>query len=67
MFLGKPKRINLELMGAAGNMKNKIKSFTHCVRSKRLDKAHGSCSGMWRGVSQQQRQMGMSEAMPFWA
>ena len=36
MFLGKPKLINLQLMGAAGTMKNKMKSFTHCVCSKRL-------------------------------
>lgn len=51
MFLGKPQIISLQLLGAAGNMKSKMKSFTHCVCSKRLHKAHGSCCGMGRGVS----------------
>ena len=49
MFLGKPQIISLQLLGAAGNMKSKMKSFTHCVCSKRLHKAHGSCCGRGRG------------------
>ena len=51
MFLGKPKLINLELMGAASYMKSKMKRFTHCVCSKRLEKAHGSGCRMERWVS----------------